>query len=334
VCGVRGRRGAGAANAAFLAAHDPCDAAFMCPSKPTAAKRCQCHRETLRTAVGAVQMQRDMSAAPALPEGTPPTSAAIMCTDTRTTSAKRAAPSSIDELRSALALAQGQRPLPPSSQSPAICGGANAQQQQQQQQQQQRQQQQRQQRCLEDTAAVPAVPAAAAATAHKIATRPIVCAHTLAGPVPRGFLSPLRSDQENANSDGGCIVAASASAAPLPACVTAAVQGDYEFFHYGHQGVDDSGWGCAYRAAQMLCSWQGGTLLSRFHIMFRLSCICGCDAIAAMRSCLLVEVVTGSEAGLVPSLRELQAQLVSMGLLPSPSETAGTPTEIVRPSRM
>jgi hypothetical protein len=53
-----------------------------------------------------------------------------------------------------------------------------------------------------------------------------------------------------------------------------------------------------------------------------------------MRSCLLVEVVTGSEAGLVPSLRELQAQLVSMGLLPSPSETAGTPTEIVRPSRM
>jgi len=35
----------------------------------------------------------------------------------------------------------------------------------------------------------------------------------------------------------------------------AIVQGSYEYSHYGHERVNDSGWGCAYRTLQTIASW-------------------------------------------------------------------------------
>lgn len=44
---------------------------------------------------------------------------------------------------------------------------------------------------------------------------------------------------------------------PLPNeyVVRATVKGDYEYFHYNHEGVSDAGWGCAYRSLQSVFSW-------------------------------------------------------------------------------
>lgn len=33
------------------------------------------------------------------------------------------------------------------------------------------------------------------------------------------------------------------------------IQGTYEYYHYMQDGFDDSGWGCAYRSLQTICSW-------------------------------------------------------------------------------
>lgn len=33
------------------------------------------------------------------------------------------------------------------------------------------------------------------------------------------------------------------------------VEGVYDYYHYLQDRVDDSGWGCAYRSLQTLCSW-------------------------------------------------------------------------------
>lgn len=33
------------------------------------------------------------------------------------------------------------------------------------------------------------------------------------------------------------------------------VQGDYEYYHYTQDKMDDAGWGCAYRSLQTICSW-------------------------------------------------------------------------------
>ncbi|CAJ1974999.1 unnamed protein product [Sphenostylis stenocarpa] len=33
------------------------------------------------------------------------------------------------------------------------------------------------------------------------------------------------------------------------------IQGSYEYFHYLHEGYNDSGWGCAYRSLQTIISW-------------------------------------------------------------------------------
>lgn len=33
------------------------------------------------------------------------------------------------------------------------------------------------------------------------------------------------------------------------------VQGTYEYWHYGCDGLDDRGWGCGYRTLQTICSW-------------------------------------------------------------------------------
>lgn len=37
--------------------------------------------------------------------------------------------------------------------------------------------------------------------------------------------------------------------------VASMVQGSYEYYHYFHEGIDDSGWGCAYRSLQTIISW-------------------------------------------------------------------------------
>mmetsp|Transcript_4054 Transcript_4054/g.12698 ORF Transcript_4054/g.12698 Transcript_4054/m.12698 type:complete len:299 (+) Transcript_4054:196-1092(+) len=41
---------------------------------------------------------------------------------------------------------------------------------------------------------------------------------------------------------------------PLP-LGTVAVKGEYLYYHFGAQGFDDRGWGCAYRSLQTLCSF-------------------------------------------------------------------------------
>ncbi|XP_062619092.1 uncharacterized protein LOC134280666 [Saccostrea cucullata] len=38
----------------------------------------------------------------------------------------------------------------------------------------------------------------------------------------------------------------------------ALVRGDYMYYHYGCDGVDDRGWGCGYRTLQTMCSWIRG----------------------------------------------------------------------------
>ncbi|XP_010545987.1 PREDICTED: probable Ufm1-specific protease [Tarenaya hassleriana] len=37
--------------------------------------------------------------------------------------------------------------------------------------------------------------------------------------------------------------------------VVSLIQGPYEYYHYLHDGFDDSGWGCAYRSLQTIISW-------------------------------------------------------------------------------
>ncbi|KIH61516.1 peptidase family C78 [Ancylostoma duodenale] len=37
--------------------------------------------------------------------------------------------------------------------------------------------------------------------------------------------------------------------------VVAAVKGDYNYYHYMQDGIDDAGWGCAYRSLQSIWSW-------------------------------------------------------------------------------
>jgi len=33
------------------------------------------------------------------------------------------------------------------------------------------------------------------------------------------------------------------------------VKGDYDYWHYGCDGLDDRGWGCGYRTLQTIASW-------------------------------------------------------------------------------
>ena len=45
---------------------------------------------------------------------------------------------------------------------------------------------------------------------------------------------------------------------PLPkgeVVLSELVSGDYEYWHYGCDGVDDRGWGCGYRTLQTIASW-------------------------------------------------------------------------------
>ncbi|KAH7681528.1 Peptidase C78 ubiquitin fold modifier-specific peptidase 1/ 2 protein [Dioscorea alata] len=37
--------------------------------------------------------------------------------------------------------------------------------------------------------------------------------------------------------------------------ITSLIDGSYEYYHYLHGGIDDNGWGCAYRSLQTIISW-------------------------------------------------------------------------------
>ncbi|XP_036332037.1 probable Ufm1-specific protease 1 isoform X2 [Rhagoletis pomonella] len=41
-------------------------------------------------------------------------------------------------------------------------------------------------------------------------------------------------------------------------CETLYTEGDFVYFHYGCDGFNDNGWGCAYRTLQSICSWIVG----------------------------------------------------------------------------
>ncbi|KAL3202320.1 hypothetical protein MRX96_042555 [Rhipicephalus microplus] len=62
------------------------------------------------------------------------------------------------------------------------------------------------------------------------------------------------------------------------------VRGQYAYYHYGCDGLDDRGWGCGYRSLQTICSWV-----------------------------VLQKRKAGKEARAVPSIAEIQAALVSLG---------------------
>ncbi len=66
------------------------------------------------------------------------------------------------------------------------------------------------------------------------------------------------------------------------------VQGDYEYYHYGCDGLNDCGWGCGYRTLQTLCSW-----IRHKHAQ------------------------SGKEPRSVPTLEEIQKALVAMEDKPS-----------------
>jgi len=42
---------------------------------------------------------------------------------------------------------------------------------------------------------------------------------------------------------------------PLKGASVSLIKGDYTYYHYNQDGVDDNGWGCAYRSLQTLISW-------------------------------------------------------------------------------
>lgn len=46
-----------------------------------------------------------------------------------------------------------------------------------------------------------------------------------------------------------------AAPSPVPEGTRATVRGVYEYYHYAQGGVDDRGWGCAYRSLQTIWSW-------------------------------------------------------------------------------
>uniref|UniRef100_A0A8C6WWR6 UFM1-specific peptidase 1 (non-functional) n=1 Tax=Neogobius melanostomus TaxID=47308 RepID=A0A8C6WWR6_9GOBI len=69
-----------------------------------------------------------------------------------------------------------------------------------------------------------------------------------------------------------------------PGAKTVTVNGDYLYFHYGCDGLDDRGWGCGYRTVQTLASWL-------FH---------NCD-------------LPKGRHMLAPSLPDMQRALVSLG---------------------
>ena len=46
-----------------------------------------------------------------------------------------------------------------------------------------------------------------------------------------------------------------APGAPEGAPGAVLVRGSYDFYHFGCQGLDDRGWGCAYRSLQKIASW-------------------------------------------------------------------------------
>ena len=46
-----------------------------------------------------------------------------------------------------------------------------------------------------------------------------------------------------------------APGAPEGAPGAVLVRGSYDFYHFGCQGLDDRGWGCAYRSLQTIASW-------------------------------------------------------------------------------
>eukprot|EP00048_Salpingoeca_helianthica_P016480 m.232524 g.232524 ORF g.232524 m.232524 type:complete len:540 (-) comp18762_c0_seq1:26-1645(-) len=66
--------------------------------------------------------------------------------------------------------------------------------------------------------------------------------------------------------------------------VVSTVQGLYDYYHYNQDGIDDNGWGCAYRSLQTICSWY---------------------------------ILQGYSARTVPSIREVQRLLVDLDLCPA-----------------
>ncbi|XP_028331080.1 ufm1-specific protease 1 [Gouania willdenowi] len=73
---------------------------------------------------------------------------------------------------------------------------------------------------------------------------------------------------------------------PLPLGKCSQILGDYLYFHYGCDGVDDRGWGCGYRTIQSVASW-----------------LCSRDGAASQKN----------QVSPAPSLPHIQQALVTMG---------------------
>ncbi|CAL8326688.1 unnamed protein product [Lota lota] len=71
----------------------------------------------------------------------------------------------------------------------------------------------------------------------------------------------------------------------IPAEKCSLVSGDYLYYHYGCDGLDDRGWGCGYRTVQTMASWL----------------------------CFNRPLPAGRECRPPPSLPDIQQALVSMG---------------------
>lgn len=79
------------------------------------------------------------------------------------------------------------------------------------------------------------------------------------------------------------------------------VQGRYAYHHYCQQGMDDNGWGCAYRSLQTLFSWfKYNFIFSPVNQIFK-----------------KISRLQGYTNRPVPTLKEIQQCLVSIGDKPS-----------------
>ena len=108
--------------------------------------------------------------------------------------------------------------------------------------------------------------------------------------------------------------------------VRSCVKGNYEYFHYNHDGINDSGWGCAYRSLQTVFSWfllntdlaKGKTIPSIKEIQTTLvklgdkdkSLIGSADWIGAVEVNLVLNELLGIESQIVfiPSGSELASK--------------------------
>ncbi|TVU51662.1 hypothetical protein EJB05_03102 [Eragrostis curvula] len=68
----------------------------------------------------------------------------------------------------------------------------------------------------------------------------------------------MRKKEKNASRSGSSLlrdVHREIPSSGVSSGIISLIDGSYEYYHYLHDGIDDNGWGCAYRSLQTIVSW-------------------------------------------------------------------------------